>query len=71
MEKIRLGIIGMGNMGSGHLRSILAGECPRVEVTAFADIDPERLSRAKELCPQAAAFGSALDCPAPDNCISS
>ena len=61
MEKIRLGIIGMGNMGSGHLRSILAGECPRVEVTAFADIDPERLSRAKELCPRAAAFGSAQE----------
>ena len=59
MEKIRLGIIGMGNMGSGHLRSVLNGECPRIEVTAFADTDPEKLSRGGELCPSAAAFGTA------------
>ena len=61
MEKIRLGIIGMGNMGSGHLRSVLNGECPRIEVTAFADTDPEKLSRAGELCPSAAAFGTAQE----------
>ena len=42
MDKIRLGIIGMGNMGSGHLRSILNGECPRITVTAFADTNGAR-----------------------------
>lgn len=59
MEQIRLGIIGMGNMGSGHLRSILNGDSPRITVTAFADTDPEKLRRASELCPAAAAFDSA------------
>ncbi len=59
MEKIRLGIIGVGNMGSGHLRNVLAGECPRVDVTAFADIDPVKLKRAKKLHPSAAGFDNA------------
>ena len=43
MEKIRLGIIGMGNMGSGHFRNVQAGKCPSVKVTAVCDINPEKL----------------------------
>ena len=56
MEKVRLGIIGMGNMGNGHLRSILNGECPRIEVTALADTDPEKLKKAGEMCKDAMLF---------------
>lgn len=59
MDKLRLGIIGMGNMGSGHLGYYLNGECPRVDVAAFADIDPEKLKRASEKLPSAAAYDSA------------
>ena len=59
MDKLRLGIIGMGNMGSGHLGYYLNGESPRVEITAFADTDPEKLRRAKDRLPSAAAFDSA------------
>lgn len=59
MDKLRLGIIGMGNMGSGHLGYVLNGECPRIEVTAFADTDPEKLKRASEKLPSAAAYDSA------------
>ena len=59
MDKLRLGIIGMGNMGSGHLGYVLNGECPRIEVTAIADTAQEKLKRAKEKLPSAAAFGSA------------
>ena len=59
MDKLRVGIIGMGNMGSGHLGYYLNGESPRVEITAFADIDPEKLKRASERLPSAAAFDSA------------
>ena len=44
MKKIRLGIIGMGNMGKGHFRNVLEGKCPSVEVTAIADINPEKLN---------------------------
>lgn len=43
MSKIRLGIIGMGNMGSGHFSNIAFGKCPSVEVTAVCDINPEKL----------------------------
>ena len=42
-EKLTLGIIGAGNMGSKHLSNILAGKCPEIEVTAVADRDPAKL----------------------------
>jgi len=41
-EQIRLGIIGIGNMGSGHIRNILAGKVPNVKVTAIADRKEDR-----------------------------
>ncbi len=72
MDKIRLGIIGMGNMGSGHLNSIMNGECPRVEVTAFADIDPAKLKRACDKLPAAVGFDNAeamLDSGLIDACL--
>lgn len=47
-KKIRLGIIGVGNMGSGHARNVLGGKCPDFELTAIADINPARLRWAKE-----------------------
>ena len=48
MRKIRLGIIGVGNMGSGHARSVLEGKCPDFELVAVADTNPERLAWARE-----------------------
>lgn len=48
MDKIRLGIIGMGNMGSGHFRNILDGKCPSVTIGAVCDLQPEKLLFAKE-----------------------
>lgn len=47
MNKVRLGIIGYGSIGSQHGRSIKAGKTPAVELTAVADIDPARLELAK------------------------
>lgn len=49
MEKIRLGIIGFGNMGSGHFRNVKAGKCPSVQVTAVCDINPEKLKNLDEV----------------------
>ena len=37
MGKLRLGIIGVGNIGTGHAENILAGLCPELEITAAAD----------------------------------
>ena len=52
MEKIRLGILGMGNMGSGHFQNILDGKCPSVTVSAVCDINPEKLKiPAEKGCP--------------------
>lgn len=48
MEKLRLGIIGIGNMGSSHALNIKEGKCPEIEITAIADINAERLEWAKE-----------------------
>ena len=48
MKKVRLGILGMGNMGSGHLDNILKGKCPEIEVTAVCDLNPARLEWTKE-----------------------
>lgn len=46
-KKIRLGIIGLGNMGSGHARSIMEGKCPDFELVAVADINPARVEWGK------------------------
>jgi len=59
MKKIRLGIIGVGNMGSGHLQNIIDGKCPKVEVTAVADINPQKLENAQKKLPGLACFDNA------------
>ncbi|MCR4771626.1 MAG: Gfo/Idh/MocA family oxidoreductase [Oscillospiraceae bacterium] len=51
-RKIKTGIIGLGNMGSGHARNILAGLCPEIELTAAADVRPQRLEKAKSEYPE-------------------
>ena len=60
MDTIQLGIIGVGNMGTGHIGNIRNGLCPEVTVTAVADIDPARLQWAQEnMDPSVARFDSA------------
>ena len=51
-RKIRLGIIGIGNMGSEHCRTILGGKCPEVSLTAVADLREERRAWARENLPE-------------------
>ena len=59
METVRLGIIGVGNMGSGHANNIKAGKCPEITLTAVADINPARLEWAKENLPGVTCFDTA------------
>ena len=47
MEKIRLGIIGIGNMGSGHAGNVTEGRCPEFVLSAIADTNPARLDWAR------------------------
>jgi predicted dehydrogenase len=39
MGKVRIGIVGLGNMGSTHARSILAGKIDRLELAAVCDLN--------------------------------
>lgn len=48
MNKVRIGIIGIGNMGSNHAQNIIKGEVPGGELTAICDYNSERLKWAKE-----------------------
>lgn len=52
MAQIKLGIIGVGNMGSGHSYNILNGLCPEVKLTAVADRKEDRRIWAKETLPE-------------------
>jgi predicted dehydrogenase len=45
MSNVRIGIVGLGNMGASHASSILAGKIPRLELTAVSDFDPARCTR--------------------------
>lgn len=43
MKHVRIGIIGVGNMGSNHVRCLLDGRIKQAELAAVCDIDPARL----------------------------
>lgn len=62
MEKVRLGIIGAGNMGSGHIGNYKKGLLPEIEITAVADRRQERRDWAKaELGDAVAIFSEGSD----------
>lgn len=48
MDTVRIGVIGLGNMGSKHAKYIANGEVPEAKLTAVCDINPEKLIWAKE-----------------------
>lgn len=55
MNTVRIGIIGLGNMGANHAASIVAGKAPRLELAAVCDRDNRRCA----VFPEAKAFNSA------------
>ena len=48
---IKVGIIGIGHMGSGHCQTILSGKVPNMKLAAVADIKQERRDWAKKNLP--------------------
>jgi len=57
MASVRLGIIGLGNMGSGHANNVVSGKVSRCELTAVCDRNESR-----RLCiPETKAFARAQD----------
>lgn len=61
MEKVRYGIIGFGNMGSGHCATLAGGKVKNAELTAICDINPKKLEAAKEKYPGVALFDNHID----------
>ena len=59
MDKVRFGIIGIGNRGTEIAQRILNGETTELEITAVADTDPARLAWAAENLPGVQRFDSA------------
>jgi predicted dehydrogenase len=45
MECVKLGIIGIGTMGSVHAQNIMEGKIARCKLTAVCDPKPERMKR--------------------------
>ena len=56
MDKVRIGIVGIGNMGSAHANNIAAGKVEGLTLTAVCDISEDRLAWAEEALPQAARY---------------
>lgn len=52
MNKVKLGIIGIGNMGSSHAKNIIEGKTPDIELAAVADRKEDRRNWAKETLPE-------------------
>ena len=47
MDKVRIGIIGLGGMGSNHATYLSQGQIAGAELAAVADVDPARLATCK------------------------
>ena len=50
-RKVKMGVIGIGNMGSAHAQHIAGGEIPEMELTAVADRSAARRQWARENLP--------------------
>ena len=42
-KKIKLGIIGIGNMGTAHAKNVISGKCPEFSLVAVADANADRV----------------------------
>ncbi|MDD6049775.1 MAG: Gfo/Idh/MocA family oxidoreductase [Clostridiales bacterium] len=58
---LRLGIIGVGNIGSGHVQRVKEGECPDITITAIADRRASRREWAAQQLPEAQIFVEGSD----------
>lgn len=58
-QKLRVGIVGVGNMGLSHMNNYVKGLMPEIVITAIADIDEKRFAAAKERVPEVQCFSTA------------
>ena len=60
MDKVRIGIIGMGNMGRFHANDLLEGRVARGELTAVGSTSPQKLEEYREKGVQIFASGEEM-----------
>ena len=58
---LKLGIIGVGNIGSGHVQRVTEGSCPNITITAVADRRASRREWAQKQLPEAQIFVEGSD----------
>jgi predicted dehydrogenase len=56
MKQVRLGIVGMGNMGFGHAQYLMAGQVKGAVLTAVSDLFPDKRERVADLYGDAIAL---------------
>lgn len=56
MDKVRVGIIGYGNMGVSHVNNLINGKVPKMELTALCDSSQARLDVFRNQYPQIPVF---------------
>lgn len=61
MDKVRVGLIGFGNMGTTHARNIVDGKVPNMELGAVCDISEQRREIVSKRYPQVKVFENAED----------
>src|SRR6476659_8240664 len=50
-DRIRIGVIGVGGMGTGHVGSLVKkADTENIQVAAVCDVYQRRVNRAKEIC---------------------
>ena len=64
-QPVRVGVIGCGAQGKNHLRVIQELGTEAAVVSAFCDLDPERLQNAREMWPKAQATDNIKEMLAP------
>lgn len=57
-QPVRYGIIGVGNMGTSHVKFYAEGKIKEMRLTAIADLDKSRLEANLDQLPELKAFGS-------------
>ena len=61
MEKVRLGIIGLGAQGGAYAGFITEGRVPNMVVGAICDIDPDKKALAQEKYPDVPFYDNYID----------
>ena len=56
MNEVRMGIIGFGNMGTAHAKSLIENKVPKMKLGAICDIAEARREIVKNMYPEVQAF---------------